>query len=180
MKKWLVFGKWIQSSGALPPRQFYTQEGRLASFFLLFVDFKNRVPLQFRNKKGKLKLIEPPAEEIKVFFEAGASRGGGQKMNRTHSMARVVHVPTKTTARCQDTRWPKENEELALLHVRYQLDKKVNENGVVAQYEKELEEFLKMEEIENQRLREEELVSFREERDAQIDNFQLRRKGGLF
>ncbi len=37
MKKWLIFGKWVQSSGALPPRQFYTQESRA-----LFLDFNGR------------------------------------------------------------------------------------------------------------------------------------------
>ncbi|CBY23288.1 unnamed protein product [Oikopleura dioica] len=155
MKKWLIFGKWVQSSGALPPRQFYTQ---------------------FRNKKGKLQLGDPPADEIKVFFEAGASRGGGQKMNRTHSMARVVHLPTKkrTTARCQDTRWPKENEELALLNVRYQLDKLINQNSIVARYEAELEEFLKNEKIIKEEHRNEEVESFRNEKIAQILNFKLR------
>jgi protein subunit release factor A len=92
-----------------------------------------------------------------VFFEAGASRGGGQKMNRTHSMARVVHLPTKTTARCQDTRWPKENQELALLNVRYQLDKLEKQNSIVARYEAELEEFLKNEKINKEKNRDEEV-----------------------
>ena len=78
-------------------------------------------------------------------------------MNRTHSMARVVHLPTKTTARCQDTRWPKENQELALLNVRYQLDKLKNENGIAARYELELEEFLKNEKINKEKDRNEEV-----------------------
>ena len=78
-------------------------------------------------------------------------------MNRTHSMARVVHLPTKTTARCQDTRWPKENQELALLNVRYQLDKLKNENGIAARYELELEEFLKNEKINKEKHRNEEV-----------------------
>ena len=56
-------------------------------------------------------------------FEAGASRGGGPKINRAATMAVVKHIPTNIQVRCQDKRDRLENVEIAMLALRYKLDK---------------------------------------------------------
>lgn len=57
--------------------------------------------------------------------------------------------------------WPlffwNSKKELALLNVRYQLDKLINQNSIVARYEAELEEFLKNEKIIKEEHRNEEV-----------------------
>ena len=61
MKSWLVGTKWIQARGKLPPKQFYTQ---------------------FQSKKGTSKLYNPDPQDVTLRWEASASGGGGQKINR--------------------------------------------------------------------------------------------------
>jgi protein subunit release factor A len=88
-------------------------------------------------------LYAPAPDDISVRFEAGTSRGGGQKMNRAATMAVVKHIPTNIQVRCQDKRDRNMNVEIATLALRYKLDKEFyKEKSIAWKYEQHLKDFI--------------------------------------
>merc|ERR1712031_24585 len=83
--------------------------------------------------------VELDNSEISYRQIARTSRGGGQKMNRKSTAVELTHNPTGTIVWCQDKRTPEQNYELALLNLRYEVDKIVNGSTSLATlYERSL------------------------------------------
>ena len=104
MKQIWAGTKFIWQRRLLPPKQFY---------------------VQFRTRKGTLDLYEPISEELSVTRVRPRLKGGGQKAQRKDTGVDIRHIPSNVRVHCSDSRIPEQNEQLAMLQLRYLLDKKV-------------------------------------------------------
>ena len=104
MKQIWAGQKFIWQRRWLPPKEFY---------------------VQFRTRKGTLDLYQPKSEELEITLVRPKLKGGGQKAQRKETGVEIRHVPTNLRVHCSDSRKPEANEQLAMLQLRYLLDKKV-------------------------------------------------------
>ena len=95
------------------------------------------------DKRGQV--IQVPNSEISKAFLAG-STSGGQKANRSKSLVRLTHNPTKIEAHGRITRKVHENMEYAMAKLRMQVDIRLNgDDSIFLVLKREEEEKLKVE-----------------------------------
>merc|ERR1711962_635249 len=97
-------------------------------------------------------------------------------MNRKSTAVELTHTPTGTTVWCQDKRTPEQNYELALLNLRYEVDKIVNGSTSLATlYECSLAKKLEGIEKKEADLRKSEREDEENLRDQKINEFEIQK-----